>query len=135
MFNSRVVTVPIARNYDEAYAILAEPRNYPHWSPMTAARFDRVGDSEYDWFVDLPRGRRILRFSPRNAFGVLDYTILSEERQIEHVTPVRLIRNDDGAELIVVTFQRPERSDEEFASDVEWLTNDFRAVATVVETL
>jgi hypothetical protein len=130
---SQVISVPIVRRYVEAYSVLKEPRNYPHWSPIAKAMFEPVGDDGLDWRVDLPRGRRILRFSAANDYGILDYNVLSEAGQPEYVARLRLVPNEEGAELIAVYFQRDGQTDEQFTSEVEWAANDLRAVAAVVE--
>lgn len=133
MQNSKVVVVPIRRAYAETYDILAEPMNYPRWSPVVDARFEAVGDDGLSFRVDLPRGERILRFSPRNAFGVLDYSVLSIDGQLEYTAFLRVVPNGEGTELVAYFVQGEGVSDEKFASDIEWARNDFYAIATVVE--
>lgn len=134
MRNSVVVQVSINRRYHEAYAILADPQNYPLWSPVAETIFEPVGDDGLSYLVELPRGRRILRYSPPNQYGVLDYMVIEEGKDRGPVTSLRLVPNEDGCELFVVFFQRPDQSDEQFASDVEWARADFNAVKLVVET-
>ena len=135
MQNCRVFTVAIARSYEDAYGFLRDPRNYPKWSPVPGANFERASADGLDWLVDLPRGRRILRFSPPNEFGVLDYHVLSEAGAHEYTAPLRLLRNEAGSVLVAVYFQRPGQDDAAFDSDVEWAANDLKAVAAVVERL
>ena len=48
-------------------------------------------------------------------------------------TPMRLIANDGGCEIIYTQFQRPGMSDEAFASEVEWVTSDFAALRSLLE--
>jgi hypothetical protein len=133
MQNSRVITVPVRRPWAETYALLRDPENYPNWSPISAATFERVSDDGLTYRVDLPRGRRLLRFTPDNPYGVLDYTVLSEDGTVEYVTPLRAVPNGEGTELIAVFFQRPGASDEVFASEAEWAATDFRAIAAALE--
>jgi hypothetical protein len=135
MRKSRVFSVPIGRLYEDAYRIMKEPLNYPHWSPVLAATFRAVGDSGLDYIVDLPRGRRILRFSAPNDYGILDYSVLSEAGEHQYTARLRLVPNEAGAELIAVYFQRADQSDEQFDSETEWAANDLKAMAAVVERL
>ena len=129
------IAVPIQRDYAAAYALLADPRNYPRWSPVPDGLFEAADDSSYLWRVDLPRGRRLMRFCRPNEYGVLDYEIMSETGAPEYVAHLRLIPNEEGAVLVAHYLQRPGLSDEAFASDVEWAMNDLRSVAVVIETL
>ena len=129
------ITIPINRDYAATYALLADPRNYPLWSPVLEGLFEAADDSGYLWRVDLPRGRRLMRFCRPNDHGVLDYEIMSEDATHEYVARLRLIPNDDGCTLIALYLQRPGLSDDVFASELEWATNDLRSIATVVETL
>jgi hypothetical protein len=77
----------------------------------------------------------VIRFAAGNDYGVLDYTVSKEDGSGGRTTPVRLIRNEGGCELIVVFFQHPGQTDEEFASRVEWARNDYLTLKSVVETL
>lgn len=129
------ITVPINRAYAEAYEALAEPRNYPSYSPIPHPHFEPAGNNGLDWSVDLPRGRRILRFAPRNTFGILDYSVLTEAGVLEATVPLRLIPNDEGCVLVGHYFQRPGTSDEQFHSDVEWAANDLKSIGLVIETM
>jgi len=131
---SELIQVSIERAYHEAYAILAEPRNYPLWSPVAEALFEPVGTDGLSYRVELPRGVRILRFSAPNPYGVLDYMVIAEGEERGPVTASRLVPNEDGCELIVILFQRDDQTDEKFRSDVEWARADFNAIKLVIET-
>jgi hypothetical protein len=47
---------------------------------------------------------------------------------------MRLIENDEGCEIIYTQFQRPGMSEAAFASEVEWVTSDFEALRSLLET-
>ena len=129
------IVVAIQRDYDKAYALLADPRNYPRWSPVPDALFQPIDNDRRNWLVDLPRGRRVLRFTPLNDFGVLDYSVYLEDGTYETTSSVRLVPNEDGCVLVVSFFKRDELSDEEFESEVRWAENDFKAIASAIEAL
>lgn len=133
MRKSRTVSVPVAKRYEAAYGLMREPENFPKWTPVLDGIFELAGNDGLDWRVDLPRGRRILRFSAPNDYGILDYTVLTEAGEVEHTARLRLLPNEEGSELVATYFQRPGQSDEQFASDVEWAASDLRALAAVVE--
>jgi len=132
LLKSHVLLVPIFRPYHTVYGFLADPHNFPAWGVLEPGSVMRhLGDSDY--LVDLPRGRSIMRFTPPNTFGVLDYQVFKEGEDGGPVTPVRLHANEDGCELVLVWMQRPGVSDERFASDIEWVHSDLLRVKTYLE--
>lgn len=129
------IVVPIGCPFAKAYGLLSDPRNYPKWSPIPDPLFEPVGESGLDWLVELPRGRRVMRFSRPNDHGVLDYSILSEAGELEFTAYLRLLPNDQGCTLAAHYLQRPGLSDEAFRSEVEWVRSDLRALAVVLESI
>ena len=131
MFKSRTISIPIHRSYQEVYDFLAEPTNFPSWASNLGTDFVRRGDNE--WATTTRNGLVILRFSPRNAFGILDHQVFLEGKTA-HTTPMRLIENDGGCEIVYTQFQRRGMSEEAFASEVEWVTSDFEALRSLLES-
>jgi len=132
MLKTRVFTIPIHRPYQQVYAFLAEPTNLEMWGgtlPDTHMR--HLGGTDY--LVDLPGGRRVMRFTPVNPFGVLDYQVFREGESRGPVTPARLYQNDDACELMLTWFQRPGVSDEQFASESEWAYSDLLRMKAFLE--
>lgn len=133
MHRFETIAVPIRRDYDACYAQLSDPWNYPRWSPIPDARFEPVDDSERKFRVDLPRGRRILRFSPQNDYGVLDYAVHSEEGAHETTAFLRLVPNGEGCVLVALYSKPDDVDDAQFDSDMEWVANDLKAIAAALE--
>ena len=132
MLKSRVIIIPIKRGYDEVYGFLRLPESLLVWGAANPdAKMEHVADNDY--LVDLPLGPKIMRFSPRNDYGVLDFQVLPQGASSGPATPVRLHRNDDGCELVYIYFQRAGISDEQFASDAEWLQSDLLRMKAYVE--
>lgn len=131
MFKSRTIAIPIYRPYAEVYEFLVEPRNFPSWASNLGPDFVQMGDHE--WATTTRNGRVILRFAPRNTFGILDHQVFLEGREA-FTTPMRLIENDDGCEIIYTQFCRPGMSEEAFSSEVEWVTSDFEALRSLLES-
>ena len=131
MFKSKTISIPIYRSYDEVYEFLAEPRNFPSWASNLGPDFVQL--SENDWATTTRAGRVILRFSPRNGFGILDHAVFLEGKT-PLTTPMRLIENDEGCEIIYTQFQRPGMSEDSFASEIEWVQSDFEALRSLLET-
>jgi hypothetical protein len=131
MFKSKTISIPIYRPYDEVYDFLAEPTNFPGWASNLGPDFIQIGENE--WATTTRNGRVILRFSPRNTFGILDHQVFLEGKT-PLTTPMRLIENDEGCEIIYTQLQRPGMTEEAFASEVEWVTTDFEALRSMLES-
>ena len=132
MLASEVVKVSINRPFHEVYDFLADPLNFTRWASIPDATMEPLDGG--DWLVDLPRGRMAIRFAPRNNFGVLDYQTFPEGAGGGPVTPVRLVPNGAGCELVLVWFQRPDVPDERFKSDTEWVASDLQRLKALLES-
>ncbi len=133
MFASEVIKVAIERPYSDVYEFLAEPLNFASWAANPGSDMEPLDGGE--WLVDLPSGRMGIRFAPRNNFGVLDYEVLRPGERTGNVTPVRLIRNGDGVELVLVWLQRPGTTDERFRSEAEWIASDLQRLKSLMEAV
>ncbi len=132
MLASRIIKVQIERTFADVYDFLADPLNFSKWAANPDSGMDPLGGS--DWVIDVPRGKVVIRFSPINTFGVLDYQTFPRGADGGPVTPVRLYANGDGSELLLTWFQRPGVSDEAFVSDVEWVTSDLTRLKSLLES-
>ena len=80
MFASEVIKVPIERPYADVYEFLADPLNFNRWAATPGSEMQALDGG--DWLVDIPAGQQmVIRFAPRNNFGVLDYQIFSQARR------------------------------------------------------
>jgi hypothetical protein len=131
MFKSRTISIPISRPYVEVYEFLADPRNFPSWASNLGADFVHVGGAE--WATTTRNGRVILRFASHNEYGVLDHAVYAEGA-MPFTTPMRVIRNNDGAEVLFTLMQRPGMTDAEFESEAEWVSSDFEALRSLLES-
>lgn len=131
MRRSRAVSVQIARPFDEVYAFLAEPQNFPKWGPVYDAVMTHVGGRDY--LVAVPRGPLVLRFIEPNPFGVLDYWAFPPGGQPGPVTSARLVPNGEGCELTVLWLQREGEDDIRFNSEVDWLIADLGVLKSFLE--
>lgn len=130
---SQVVIVYIDRPYDKVYSFLAEPMNFNRWAANPGSVMEAIGGGEY--LVDLPPGRMVIRFSPPNPYGVLDYKVYPRGALDGPTRPVRLVPNGEGAELQLTRFQPPDVTDEMFDSEIEWVSSDLQRLKTLLETL
>jgi len=131
MLASEVVKVAIERPYAAVYEFLADPLNFGRWAVNPDSRMEPLDGG--DWLVELPRGKAVIRFAPRNNFGVLDYQTFAPGESGGPATPVRLIPNGAGCELVLIWYRRPGVSDEKFRSDIEWLESDLQRLKSLIE--
>jgi hypothetical protein len=125
----RQLSVSIDRPAAEAYEFLSAPENFPRWASGLGAALRRCGD---DWVADTPEGPAMVRFSERNTYGVLDHAVRLPRGTSIYV-PLRLVPKNEGCELVLTLFRRPDMSDEKFAADAEWVMRDLLAAKRVLE--
>ncbi len=126
----RHISVGISRPLGEVYAFLVEPENLPKWASGLGHSFRHVGGME--WLAETPMGPMKVRFSERNAFGILDHAVIPANGKPTH-NPMRVFANGDGSEVVFSLFQRPGMSDEEFARDADWVARDLQALKAYLE--
>ncbi len=131
MYESEAIKVAIERPYEQVYDLLLDPDFFAKWAVNPNSVMKPLGDN--DWLVELPRGAAVIRFTPRNAYGVLDYQTFNIGETGGPVTPVRLIRNDKGCELVLIWQRRPGVTPEKFKSDAEWVASDLERLKTLIE--
>jgi hypothetical protein len=131
MLTSEIIKVSIDRPFADVYEFLADPLNFTKWAANPGSEMQPI--ERGDWLVDLPTGQRVIRFTPRNELGVLDYQVFDRDQDGGPSTPVRLIANADGCELLLVWMQRPGVTDERFKSDVEWIASDLQRLKVLME--
>lgn len=132
MFRSLTITISIDRPHRDVYEFLAEPRNLPTWTTGIQRMEHRQGN---DWAAILGDRELIFRYTPRNEYGVLDYSIRGPGEDRPHVVPTRVFANDAGAELTITHYQRPGMTDDEFQSEAEWIRADFLTLKALLEAL
>jgi hypothetical protein len=125
MLASRTYSISIDRDWQALYEAIWRPEIFPQWaSGLTESNLRQDGDG---WLADGPEGPVRIRFSPHNAYGVLDHVVETGDGHAIHV-PLRIIANGDGAEVMLTLFRQPGMSDEDFARDAKWITRDLRAL-------
>ena len=82
------------------------------------------------WKAKGPEGTVKIRFTPYNPFGVMDHWIDTGSGK-EIYMPMRVIANEQGAEVVMVVYRQPLMSDEKFAGDVAGKTRSRASPASV----
>ncbi len=132
MLKARTLTVLINRPIQDVYDFLVEPANLARWT-MVGPGQEEPEEGPLVWSFDGPRGLVLVRFTPPNAFFVLDYSLQSGPH-VWQSSSVRLIRNGNGCVLTHTSVQQPLVSDAVFASEEEWLYSDLLVLKTLMET-
>lgn len=131
LHSTQYVSIAIARPLDEVYAFLADPENFPQWASGLGKGFKHL--SGMDWSVETPMGPMTVCFSERNAYGVLDHSLIPKEGAVMH-NPMRVIANGDGSEVVFTLFRRLGMTDEDFARDAAWISKDLAKLKRLLET-
>lgn len=131
MYRSTTITISINCPWKQVYDFLAEPLNLPTWGSNMGNKIEHVSGS--DWASEDENGRTIYRYQPRNEFGVLDHAVF-KEGETPFTTPMRIVANGEGAEVLYTLFQRPGMSEEAFTSEIEWVQADFLTLKSLLES-
>ncbi|KRA41747.1 hypothetical protein [Devosia sp. Root635] len=133
MRRSHTISLYIDYPYDTAYRFLANPLNYGEWAAVDRASYRPLDNGDWEAMTNFG-GIRHFRFTPVNAFGVLDHAIFVPGEKLLW-TPMRVTPNEEGTELTFTFYQRPGMGEEEFASAIEWITTDFLTLKSLLEAL
>lgn len=126
---ARELRISIDRSAAEAYEFLSVPENFPKWASGLSMSLRKVGG---EWIAQTADGPMRVRFSERNAFGVLDHSVTRPEGTGVYV-PLRVVPKGAGCELVLTLFREPGTSDEKLAADAEWVMRDLQAAKRIIE--
>jgi hypothetical protein len=130
LFETRPMTMSIARTAAEVYAFAHEPLSFPKWAAGLGAGLSRDGDR---WVAHGPDGDVHVRFSPENPYGVLDHWVtLADGSEIS--IPLRVVANGDGAEVTLTLFRVPGMDDATFQRDQDMVAQDLAKLKALLES-
>jgi hypothetical protein len=129
LFDTRPVTVSIARPAAEVYAFAHEPLSFPKWAGGLGAGITPDGDR---WIAHGPDGDVHVRFSPKNDYGVLDHWVTLPDGT-ELSMPLRVVANGDGAEVTLTLFRAPGMDDATFDRDQGMVEKDLAKLKALLE--
>jgi uncharacterized protein YndB with AHSA1/START domain len=128
-FETRLISISIARSPQEVYDFVADPKNLPRWASGLGTSIAKVNGQ---WVAQTPQGPVKVRFAPPNGLGVLDhYVTLPTGR--ETYVPLRVIPNNTGSELTFTLFRQPGMADQKFLEDAEWVLKDLTKLKEILE--
>jgi hypothetical protein len=126
----RKLSVSIDRPAADAYEFLSVPENFAKWASGLAGSLRKAAEG---WIAETPEGPAIVRFSERNAHGVLDHAVEMPRGAV--YVPLRVVARGKRCELVLTLFRQPDMSDEKFAADAEWVMRDLQAAKRILESL
>jgi len=126
-----VVHTSILAPRDELVAFLADLNNWKAWAPWVRSvrRF-----SPTNWTLDTDAGSMSIHFVEPNPLGVLDHEVTLASG-VTVLNSMRVLANGSGSELVMVLFQSPEASTEEFERDVQAVRDDLARIKKVAESM
>lgn len=130
MLPARTFSVSIREEWRALYERIWRPEFFQKWASGLAESDLRSVDGE--WLANGPEGPIRIRFTPQNAYGVMDHWVETGDGSQVHI-PLRIIANGDGAEVLLTLFRLPGMDDEKFAADARWVNRDLKALKALIE--
>lgn len=128
MLEVRTINVSIDHPWRDLYEAIWRPESFPKWaSGLSKSPLEKDGDS---WKTEGPEGPIRIRFTDHNAFGIMDHYV-DPGSGAEIYVPMRIIPNEDGAEVLLTLFRQPGMSDAKFLADREWVERDLLQLKTL----
>jgi hypothetical protein len=126
---SKTISVSIQRSLQDVYDFMSQPASFAHWASGLGKP---LGNEGTVWRFEGDNGPDKVRFTGRNAYGVLDHTVELPDGTEVHV-PMRTVANGTGTEVLFTLFRVQGMSDEKFAADAQWVTRDLNALKALLE--
>ncbi|HEY2851847.1 MAG TPA: SRPBCC family protein [Gemmatimonadaceae bacterium] len=129
VYRAEAIHVSILVPAQQVYDFLADVNNWKTWAPWVRAVNNHSGR---DWTLDTDTGPMHLRFVEPNSLGVLDHTVTLASG-VSIYNAMRVVANSTGSELVMVVYQTPPATAEQFEQDVQAVRDDFARIKKVVE--
>ena len=128
---AEVVHISILAPPQQVIAFLGDMNNWKTWAPWIRSV---SRSSARDWTLDTEAGPMKVRFVEQNSLGVLDHEVTLASG-VMVLNSMRVLANGSGSELVMVVFQSPEASTEQFERDVQAVREDLARIKKVVEAM
>lgn len=130
MLETKTIGISIDRDWRELYELIWRPEDFPKWaSGLINSSLERHGDV---WTAEGPEGPIKITFTAHNELGVIDHRVDIGGGRIVYV-PLRIVANENGAEVLLTLFRQPDMSDAKFAADQDWIRRDLLALKALAE--
>ncbi|MEN2740424.1 SRPBCC family protein [Microbacterium sp. X-17] len=129
-WEARHLAQSIERDPGEVAAFAGAYENLPRWAGGLSAGIRRDGDR---WITDSPMGAVGVRFTGPVELGILDHDVTLPDGTVVH-NPLRVLRNDAGAEVVFTLYRLPRTTDEAFEQDAAHVRADLARLRDVLES-
>ena len=128
---AEVVHTSILAPPHELSAFLGDMNNWTTWAPWIRSV---SRSSARDWTLDTDAGPMKVHLVEPNSLGVLDHEVtLASGVTVQN--SMRVLPNGSGSELVMVVFQSPQASTEEFERDIGAVRDDLARIKKVAEAM
>lgn len=131
MLPSQTLSLTIKRQWLDLYETIWKPEFFPKWVtgldelPLQSTENEAKGKHS----ASVPKAR----FSAHNEYGVMDYWIDNGFGK-EIYMPMRIVPNQEGAQVLLTLFRQPFTSDEKFQQELDVLQHDLQRLYQLVTT-
>ena len=108
---------------------MSDLHSWTTWAPWIESV---TRSSPRDWTLATADGVMRFHFVDPNPLGILDHEVTLPSG-VTLTNSLRVVANDTGSELVMVLYQWPHMSGEDFDRDVQAVTGDFARIKQVVE--
>ncbi len=129
MLPAETYSISINRDWRAVYEAIWRPEMFPKWASGLAQSDLRQEGGE--WLAQGPEGPIRIRFTPHNDYGVMDHFVDTGMDAPVHV-PMRVVRNGEGAEVMLTLYRQPGMDDDKLATDAEWVKRDLEALKAML---
>lgn len=130
MLPSRTVSVSINHDWQALYEWSWRPEFFTRWaSGLIGSDLRRQGDL---WLADGADGPIRIRFTPHNAYGIMDHWV-DIGSGFDIFVPMRIIANGEGSEVLLTLFRQSDMDDERFSTDIKWVMRDLKRLKALIE--
>lgn len=119
----------IRRSPGEVVAFAGDPAQLPRWAAGLSSGI-RLVDGR--WLAESPMGDIEVAFVGPVAAGVLDHDVTLPGGVVVH-NPLRVLRNDEGSEVVFTLYRRDGVGDAEFADDAAAIEADLESLRAIME--
>lgn len=131
MMKSNTISISIKRDHKTVYEFISNLENLPRWASST---FPSIKEINGEWLIDTPQGQNKVKLAERNDFGILDHYVKLPSG-VEVYIPMRVVKNNDGSEVMVTVFQTTEMTNEVYEEDLQTVKKDLNHLKTVIEEI
>jgi hypothetical protein len=130
MLPARTFSISIRHEWRAVYERIWRPDCFARWASGLAQ--SELREEGEQWLANGPDGPIHIRFTPHNAFGVMDHYVDTGCGEEVHV-PLRVVQNGDGTEVLITLFRQPGMDEDRFAADIKWVDRDLKALKALIE--